>query len=142
MNASVAAYSDGLNGDGGARAGRMRIQSITPITAAAVFTTSVIRYNQAIGWARTRAFRKLKSTSNSPTPKIHRKSNEPYMRLHCQRRAVTQASQALPRHQPPMVIVIKGVTFQAKTGARDSGKKNSNAPKTAYRTARRSVSQR
>jgi len=39
-------------------------------------------------------------------------------------------------------MVIKGVTFHAKIGAKTAGNNQRSAPKTAYRTASRYVSQR
>lgn len=94
-----------------------------PIAAASTLTMSVMRYSHAMGCCRTSLSRKANNTINSPIPNSHKYSRDVRTKLHSQRRAVMYASQALPRHQPPMVMVMKAVTFQAKTGASISGKK-------------------
>src|SRR5215207_5911315 len=45
-------------------------------------------------------------------------------------------------HQPPIVAAIKGVTFQANTGASCAEKKKSRRPRIPYRKEIRYVSQR
>src|SRR6185503_4461545 len=110
---------------------RLPDSSITPTRALSALMSSVIKYSHAIGCERLSLSRKDHTTINSPMPNNHKYNAVLNTRFHCQTRAVLQASQALPRHQPPIVMVMKAVTFQAKTGANCAGRRKSKIPRTA-----------
>src|SRR6185295_15712497 len=50
------------------------------------------------------------------------------------RRQVSNAHQALPRHQPPMVMATKGETGQAKFADAQDGKRKRMRPRTPWTT--------
>jgi len=61
---------------------------------------------------------------------LHARTYFPCRSVTCSvfQKAEIYARQALPKHQPPMVMVIKAVTFHAKTGASVLGNMNKSAP--------------